>query len=444
MEKALPEKYLVEEKIGGGGSGTVYRVWDRNLEKHMAVKEMEASGIWEREKEILKTLRHPALPVITDCFEQNGKQYLVMDYIEGITLLQYMDKCGRIRQKQAVAWAKELAEVLGYLHEQRIPLIYRDMKPSNIMIDRDGKVKLIDFGTVFLRHMDAKDSFVRAGTFGYAAPEQFGGDAFEQTDERSDIYGLGATLHHMLTGKNPAQPPFCKAPIGSYDRTLSPELEKIVDRALRDEKTERYRSMRQMKEELESLYAREKRTRVGKRAAASVYFTLLFLTGGGFFMAYYQAEFYEYEAVMRALWEDRMLLCSFAVLCLCLGRWGWEKLCGRKRGKQVRTYRSVYLSEKKGAGLPLLLAGVMLTVSLSVSKAAATGGEETLPVTVYDERGRKLLIREGALYPAGNGMRLFLPADDFETGREYTVRVECGEEGGGRMRSRTFWVRGGG
>lgn len=443
MEEILAEKYELKESIGNGGSGTVYLVWDRNLGKHMALKEMEICGIWEREKEVLKELRHPALPVITDCFEENGKKYLVMDYIEGMTLLQYLERFGRVGEKKAVIWAKELAEVLCYLHEQCTPVIYRDMKPSNVMIDKEGRLKLIDFGTVYLRHSDSRKQYMRAGTSGYAAPEQMAEDAFLKTDERSDVYGLGATLHHMLTGKNPTRPPFMRAPIRSYDRTLSPALEKLVGKAVMQDKDKRYKSMRHMKEELEFLEEREKRNRVFDRVLAAIYCLLLGLMGAGYIFAYYKAEYYGGYLWKRTVWENRMLAFALGVFFLCLGRWLSGKIWGTLKGRRQRIFKSVYLSEKKNAGLPFLFFGVMLAVSLSAWQVSAAEGERPLPVTVYAEDGRRLLIRYDAVYRVESGMRLFLPADSFIEEKEYILKLECSDRETGETRRRIFYLKGG-
>lgn len=449
MQKILADKYEVKEIIGSGGSGTVYRVWDRNLESDMAVKELGPSGMWEREREALKKLRHPALPVITDYFETEGRKFIVMDYIEGITLLQYMRKYGRVKQNQAIIWGRELADVLCYLHGQRVPVIYRDMKPSNVMIDKSGKIKLIDFGTVYLKYSDREEHYVRAGTFGYAAPEQMQKEAFEQTDDRCDIYGLGITLHQMLTGKNPAEPPFCPAPIRSYDRALSKGLEKIVAKAVMPEKEKRYESMRQMKEELECLEEKEKREYHGRQVLCAVYYISLGILIAGFLVAYYKVELHR-EITGKGLWENRMLLFAFGVLGLCLVRWLLQTIAGSSKRQQIRTYRSVYLSEKKNTGFFLLLSGLLLTAFLSLSQTAVAeagralpvyempSAEEKLPVIVYGEEGRKLLIKYDAVYGTENGMRLFLPPESFEAGKKYILRIECIGEKEGEKRSRTF------
>lgn len=210
-------RYVIEGFLGGGGMGRVYRVRDTRLEnKRWAIKEMSidhlltteevSQGVeaFRREAAMLAHLSHRNLPKVIDNFEENSRQYLVMDLVEGQTLSSYLSS--KHDQPLPVAkvldWAVQVCDALSYLHRQQPPVIFRDVKPDNIMVDREGVVKLIDFGIA--RHFKtgkAKDT-VAFGTPGYAPPEQWGK---QQSDARSDVYALAATLHHMLTGRDPIQ-----------------------------------------------------------------------------------------------------------------------------------------------------------------------------------------------------------------------------------------------
>ena len=141
-------------------------------------------------------------------------------------LSQILRENGAIPQKYVVSWAKILCDVLLYLHTRDSPIIYRDMKPGNIMLKPDGNLMLIDFGTAREYKVKNRGDTVCLGTVGYAAPEQFGG--MGQTDARTDIYGLGATMYHLLTGKNPGKPPYEMKPIRQINSSLSGGLEKII------------------------------------------------------------------------------------------------------------------------------------------------------------------------------------------------------------------------
>ncbi|MDE6203722.1 MAG: serine/threonine protein kinase, partial [Lachnospiraceae bacterium] len=146
MKKIWFHKYEVLRLLGQGGTGKVYLVRDMHLNRLAAVKESRDSFL-QSETAILKKLDHPGLPGIYDCFKQGDSTFLVMEYIEGMTLRQYLDKHGKVTERQAVRWMMELCGILGYLHGRSPKVIYWDLKPENIMIRQDGRLKLIDLGT---------------------------------------------------------------------------------------------------------------------------------------------------------------------------------------------------------------------------------------------------------------------------------------------------------
>lgn len=203
-------KYKILNKIGQGGMSVVYLAMVEKANKQWAVKEIRKDGGQDEETvrrgleaeiKLLRRLKHPGLPSIADIIDSDDTFLIVMDYIEGITLKEALKEYGALDQQKVIDWAKQLCEVLGYLHSRVPPVIYRDMKPSNIMLKPDGQIVLIDFGTAREFKVENVEDTVCLGTRGYAAPEQFGGCG--QTDERTDIYCLGATLYHLLTGHNP-------------------------------------------------------------------------------------------------------------------------------------------------------------------------------------------------------------------------------------------------
>ncbi|MCS6874003.1 MAG: protein kinase [Pyrinomonadaceae bacterium] len=264
----LADRYEIIRKIGGGGMGAVYLAKDRNLGGvFRAVKEMIQSYIDEEKQEkavndfkrealLLSSLEHPSIPTIYDYFhdEKEGRFYLVMKYISGGDLLSRLKASpeGRLEEKQVTRWAIEIADVLDYLHNHQPPIIYRDLKPSNIMIDsKADKIVLVDFGIA--RWIRREEKGVTAvGTMGYAPPELFAGTA----DPRSDIYSLGATMFHLLTGADPQSNPllifdFSKNPRPrQINPMLSEQIEKIIMRAVEYKPEKRFSSAREMKEVL--------------------------------------------------------------------------------------------------------------------------------------------------------------------------------------------------
>ncbi|MGN0437204.1 MAG: protein kinase [Lachnospiraceae bacterium] len=259
----LGGKYEILKKIGQGGMSIVYLAMDTHLNKQWAVKEIKKSKTkdtktllksLQREANILKMVDHPVLPRIVDILNEKGTVFVVMDYIEGRPMNEILKLEGAQSQEQVIEWAKDLCSALDYLHSLNPPIIYRDMKPSNIMLKPDGKVKLIDFGTAKELDVENIADTTALGTRGYAAPEQFGdakGRGIYKTDERTDIYSLGATLYHIVTGKNPSEPPYVMKPIREWDSTLSVGLEKIINKCTKPNPDDRYQNCAELLYDLE-------------------------------------------------------------------------------------------------------------------------------------------------------------------------------------------------
>jgi hypothetical protein len=199
----LGGKYKIEKVIGKGGTSSVYLARNIILDNLWAIKEYPQPDLYSLEFQeflILKNLSHPMLPRIADFFEEKGFVYIVMDYIEGINLLDYIKNSGLIPEKKLILWTKDLLDVLAYLHDKNPPVIYRDLKPSNIILDKEERLRLIDFGSARLSKDYKTEDTLYIGTKGYAAPEQYG---FGISDERTDLYNLGMTLFHLATGVHP-------------------------------------------------------------------------------------------------------------------------------------------------------------------------------------------------------------------------------------------------
>lgn len=242
-------KYKILNKIGQGGMSVVYLAMNERANKQWAIKEVRKDGVSDyetvkqglvAETDILKRLSHEHLPSIIDVIDCSDTFLIVMDYIEGKPLSEYIKESGAQPQERVVEWGKQICDVLGYLHSRKPPIIYRDLKPSNVMLKPDGNIMIIDFGTA----REFKESSVEdtkcLGTMGYAAPEQYGGHG--QTDARTDIYCLGTTMYHLLTGHNPAQPPYEMYPIRRWNPQLSSGLEEIILKCTQKNPDDRYQS----------------------------------------------------------------------------------------------------------------------------------------------------------------------------------------------------------
>jgi serine/threonine-protein kinase len=264
------ERYIVEGILGKGGMGTVYLARNINTDTYWAIKEIDMRSDRQinlaAEPNLLKKLDHPALPRLFDIIEQDGFLYMISDYIDGVSLDKKLTEEGRFAEEIVVDWGIQLCKALDYLHSIRPnPIIYRDIKPSNIMLTEKGKLKLIDFGTAREYKPQSDADTVYIGTRGYAAPEQFGTG---QTSAVSDIYSMGITLHHLLTGKSPVEAPYKLRPIRYYDRQLSAELEAIIGKCTSEAMEDRYQSVLELMEDLlalqEALYSNGSIYRSGK------------------------------------------------------------------------------------------------------------------------------------------------------------------------------------
>ncbi len=252
----LADRYQIERFLAGGGMGVVYIAQDQRLaERQVAIKEIfdrftnpeeraQAIEYFHREADTLAQLTHPAIPAIFDRFGEGNCHYLVMDFVEGVNLEQEIAGLGgQLPESRVIEIGRELCDVLTYLHSFSPPIIYRDMKPGNVILRPDGRITLIDFGIARIFSPQGKATLI--GTPGFAPPEQYSG----QVDERSDLYSLAATLHYILTGRDPEKhPPFSCPPVLSEKPDAAPFLAQAIDQALAYKAEERPQSAEAFKD----------------------------------------------------------------------------------------------------------------------------------------------------------------------------------------------------
>lgn len=244
----LDGKYQIIRYLGQGRWGRVYLAENLKLGNRWAIKEISLTHDSRvnllAEPDILKKLNHRSLPRIVDIVETNDTLYIIEDYFEGKNLRELIKHRDLCTEENVIRWGIQLCEILVYLHGLKPnPIIYRDMKPGNIIIDNDNDVKLIDFGIAreFRSEQDSDTTFI--GTIGYAAPEQY--HVGSRTDERTDIYGLGVTLYHVLTGVSPNEHP--EIPVRNFKSSFSPAaVETILDKCIKHNPEERYQTAREL------------------------------------------------------------------------------------------------------------------------------------------------------------------------------------------------------
>lgn len=250
----LDGKYQIIRHLGQGRWGRVYLAENLKLGNRWAIKEINLAHNSRvnllAEPDILKKLNHRSLPRIVDIIKTDDTLYIIEDYFEGKNLRELIKHRDLCTAASVIRWGIQLCEILVYLHALKPnPIIYRDMKPGNIIIDNDNDAKLIDFGIAreFKPEQDSDTTFI--GTIGYAAPEQY--CVGSRTDERTDIYGLGATLYHVLTGVNPNEHPDRFIPVGTLNSSFSTDIEQILDRCVQHNPDDRYQTAKEVLKDLQ-------------------------------------------------------------------------------------------------------------------------------------------------------------------------------------------------
>ncbi len=265
----LKQRYRIGRKIAQGGFGAIYFAEDivfnaaPRVVKEMSIQvsgtqsldpqELQQSiEAFKQEALLLASLTHPNLPRIYDHFEEQQRWYIVMDYIEGQTLETMLETApgGKLELSLVLRIANQLCTVLNYLHTRQPLIIFRDLKPANIMITEDEHVYLIDFGIARLFKVGQAKDTIALGTPGYAAPEQFGR---AQSTAQTDIYGFGATLHHLLSGRDPSKKPFHFPPLVLDQYAAGPDLAALIHRMVALKEDQRPASIQEIKQALQNL-----------------------------------------------------------------------------------------------------------------------------------------------------------------------------------------------
>ena len=254
-QRAYIGKYKLIKALGRGGEGCVYLAEDSVLHRLVAMKRVwngsrEAEEQLKKEAEFLQKLQHPMLPVVYDLLWDEA-WYLVMEYIEGMSLHNYIKHAGMVSEERAGKWGEQLLSILQYLHTRKPPVIYQDLKPDNIMVCPNGNLRMVDFGAAYHRNYSGNKERRDAVSMGYAAPEQMKREGYTAyADERSDIYAFGKVMYYMLTGADPAHPPYTELPITSYVPAVSGKMERVLRKCIEEEPAKRYQVVEDIRRDL--------------------------------------------------------------------------------------------------------------------------------------------------------------------------------------------------
>lgn len=262
-------RYVVEKILGEGGMGAAVLAYDTRVSnKRVVIKELASENLdpqqrqedvrnFEREVETLAHLDHPLIPTVTDSFQEGSRYYMVQEYVAGENLESHMERLKRpMPEREVLTYASQVLDILVYLAQQQPPIVHRDIKPANIIIGaKDKRAHLVDFGIAradVTRNVKRKQTSA-LGTPGYAPPEQYQGNA----DARSDLYALAATMHHLLTNRDPSEyAPFTYPPVRSLVPSISSETERVLERALTLDITRRYQKATSMKDDVDEILLR--------------------------------------------------------------------------------------------------------------------------------------------------------------------------------------------
>lgn len=305
----IDSKYEILKLLNTGGmNSAIYLALDKKLNRQWAIKKVRKSSsqttsMLMAEASIMKNLDHPMLPRIVGIEEDSKFFYIIMDFVQGENLKTVVASSGPQAQDTVVSWGVKLCDVLTYLHGKGI--VYRDMKPANIMLSPDGNIKLIDFGIAREYKENASEDTTALGTEGYAAPEQYEGKG--QTDARTDVYGMGITLFQLLTGVNPSSYQENIFSIRLQNPNLSSGLDKIILKCTNKDPKKRYQSTEELKKALLNYRKLDDKFLKKQKKVIRKFFTLLglstlcFVIAGGSFIGSYFQKNNRYSALLSGV-----------------------------------------------------------------------------------------------------------------------------------------------
>ena len=450
-EKIIGGRYEYRKSLGKGGNGSVFLCYDTKLQKEWAVKELY---IWEEvelneeevdkvnskndvtpkmlqstELELLKTISCNLFPRIVDVVYEEEKFYLVMDYVEGVTLKEKMQR-QKLTEKEVLPWAVEIAKALRYLHQMSPQILYMDCKPENIILTPQGEIRLVDLGSVYICGSE-KDQRISGTRFFSAKEQQNDGRTEKQIpDVRSDIYAFGMTLYYLLAGRKKIYRRKGRLSIKDADPTVSEGMNEIIARCTENDPSKRLQSMEEVLYQLTHIKEISKQIRIKNNLMKAV------------------TVFVEILCIATILIGTRLYVGGrewhvlLGILCAAVVFW---QLCKRRSFTLYEVKKEVFCGSGKRVLLyGLVLLGVLQLMTVSVLAEESRGDskmqrltedgtahEETeLDVIIYDWQGRKLLLKDDTVWKVSEDILLSIPIEELEEAEgKITVLYEDNNSG---------------
>ena len=422
-EKVIGGRYVCKKSLGKGGNGSVFLCWDQKLQKEWAVKELQILDEKSTELDLLKTISCNLFPRIVDVVYEQDMGYLVMDYVEGITLKEKMQR-QKLTEKEVLPWAVEIAKALRYLHQMSPQILYMDCKPENIMLTPQGEIRLVDLGSVYICHSEKAQRI--SGTRFFAPKEQQkvkwvkqhnGEHEVQSPDVRSDIYAYGMTLYYLLVGKKKIYRRLGRLSIKDANPAVSEGMSAVIARCTQTDPGKRPQSM----DEVLYMLAHIKQIN-GQERIKNIFGKVTALFGKCACVGIILSCSWLY-----AEWKQQSAMLGFLTAMLV-----FLILCMRRRFTIYEVKKEVFCGSGKRVLLYILVVfGVLRIMTISVfaeeSKAellsedwAGRSAEnpqaedcQELNVTIYDQMGRKLLLQDGAVWNVSEDILLSIPLDEL-------------------------------
>lgn len=408
------EQYEKRECIGEGSEGKVYLVWDNSIDRMLALKIIrfdteEIRMCYDRQVTMLKKFGGRYFPMLINAFVEKDIGYILMEYIEGENLKELLDGTNGIQPREAFAILQEISQALQILHRTNEAVVFGDLKAENVMVKGNGEVKLIDFGGAIWAGKKRDGKCI--GTYGYAPNEQWRASTPART--WWDIYALNKLFHYMLTGNNPAVPPYTTPSILEFNRTLPKSWNYTLIKFYKEEKCQKT-DVREYMKQL-SVYKRtEIKYLIMEWIVKGIEYSLLAMAIGLFYLLVWGKSGREIIQSREGLYGSLILL----MITFC-----YRKICIDKIFSNHYRYRrekNIWKSAKKGICIFLLM---LLCAGQNIQ--AGEGQNEMLPVLFYNDSGETVCIREDAILKTEKNVRIELPIEVYEEGKVVELEVSC-------------------